>query len=68
MKPRNAAVIRKLRFIRWITAHIRTDTGSRFGGSNAEGRFMDEQMVAIIREADREPGIGGGEAAWDQQR
>jgi hypothetical protein len=27
----------------------------RFGGSNAEGRFSEEQMVAIIREADRDP-------------
>ena len=27
----------------------------RFGGSDAEGRFSEEQMVAIIREADRDP-------------
>ena len=32
-----------------------------------KGRFSEEQMVAIIREADRDTGGGGGQAARHQR-
>jgi hypothetical protein len=32
-----------------------------------KGRFTEEQMVAIIRKADREPNIGGVEASRGQR-
>jgi hypothetical protein len=32
-----------------------------------KARCTEEQMVAVIREADREPSVGGGQAARDQR-